>query len=180
MNRKLLGYLLLTVSTVAAAIFASPIPVHTAPFAVSLGVMAFSLWLVRRKPALRELAQQQEAGGFDHAACLESISGALTRLDRHEDLSCELIHSELDRLIQGEVFDFAQNRDSLLLQLGYSPYSRVMGDFTRAERTLNRAWSAAVDNYPGEARDSLRLARELFAEVTEQLKQIMASSVDLT
>ncbi len=48
-----------------------------------------------------------------------------------------------------------------------------MADFTRAERTLNRAWSAAVDNYPGEARDSLYLARELFAEVTAQLKQIL-------
>ena len=179
MNRKLFGYLLLTVSTVAATVFASPIPVFTAPFAVSLGVMAFSLWLVRKKPSPRELAQQQEAGGFDHAACLESISDALTRLDRHEDLSCEQIHRELDRLIQGEVFDFAQNRNDLLLQLGYSPYSRVMGDFTRAERTLNRAWSAAVDNYPGEARDSLRLARELFAEDTAQLKQILDSSVNL-
>ncbi len=175
MNRKLFGYLLLAVSTVAAAVFASPIPVLTAPFAVSLGVMAFSLWLVRKKPAPREL-MQQEAGVFDHAACLESISDALTRLDRHEHLSCEQIHRELDRLIQGEVFDFAQNRNDLLLQLGYSPYSRVMGDFTRAERTLNRAWSAAVDNYPGEARDSLRLARELFAEVTAQLKQILDSS----
>ena len=173
MNRKLLGYLLLTVSTVAAAVFASPIPVLTAPFAVSLAVMAFSLWLVRKKPSPDELARQPDESTFDHVACLESISGALARLDEREDLDCEQIHRELDHLIEGEVFDFAQNRNSLQARLGYGPYSRVMADFTRAERTLNRAWSAAVDSYHGEAHDSLHLARELFAEVTAQLKEIL-------
>ena len=171
MNRKLFGYLLLTVSTVAATVFASPVPVLTAPFAVSLAAMALALWLVRKKPAV-ELAGQPDADSFDHAACLETISKELAGLDRLEVLSCERIHRELDRLIEGAVFDFAQNRNSLLVRLGYGPYSRVMADFSQAERTLNRAWSAAVDSYPGEARDSLKLAAELFAEDSAQLQEL--------
>ena len=177
MNRTFFGYLLLTLSSVAAAVFASPIPVLKGPFTVSLVVMAFSLWLVRKKPSSAEMVRQTDDAVFDHDDCLGSISTSLDRLGRQENLTCEQIHRQLDLLIDGPVFDFAQNRDSLQLLLGYGPYSRVMGDFTRAERTLNRAWSAAVDNYPQEARDSLKLARELFAEVAALLKKSLQSAV---
>ncbi|MBN2288984.1 MAG: hypothetical protein JXQ83_06585 [Candidatus Glassbacteria bacterium] len=178
-NRTVSGYLLLTVSTVAASVFASPTPVLTLPFTVSLAAMAFSLWLVRRKQAPGEPARESEADAFDHLACLESVAGALARLAEQESLTCGQIHRELDPLIEGAVFDFAVNREALLARLDYGAYSRVVGDFTQAERILNRAWSAAVDSYPGEAVDMLRLARELFEEVAALLKRYLQAPAEV-
>ncbi|MEA1997539.1 MAG: hypothetical protein U9N45_07855 [Gemmatimonadota bacterium] len=176
MNLKLAGYILFVVSTVAASVFASRIPVMTGSFAVSLLAMVLSLRLIRRG-AGKAVTDTDSAGSgednyFDFAGCLASIASALDALlEREEHLSCEDIHTGLDSLIEGRVFEFAQAREELLNTCGFGPYARVMSDFTRAERAMNRAWSAAVDGYPAEAIESLKVSREIFCEVAKELNK---------
>ena len=179
MNLKAVGYLLLTVSAVAASVFAARTPVLTGPFAVSLGVMVVSVLILRRglRPE-KEAAQAGEASSaFDFTACLRDITLSLDRLaGSKEELTCEKIHRELDRLIQGPMFDFAQARESLVATLGFASYARIMAEFTRGERAASRAWSAAVDRYLDEAINSLEIAREVFAGVSEILESLKKPS----
>ncbi|HUU28261.1 MAG TPA: hypothetical protein VM123_10650 [archaeon] len=173
MNGKLIGYFLLIVSSITASVYASHIPVLTRGFSISLLVMIFSIWLLRRRAA--SAADITDPSGkkarFDFSGTLESILKALEKLLERDEPSCAEIHRRLDSLIEGQLFDFAQAREELLAALGYGPFARVMADFTQAERTLNRAWSAAVDSYPEEALDSLKLARELFSSLSESLNK---------
>ena len=179
MNSKIVGYLLLTVSAVAASVFAARTPVMTGPFAVSLLVMIVSILLLRRGVRPEKTAERNggRSGVFDFTACLEDVTSSLDRLiGSKEELTCERIHHELDRLIEGSLFDFAQARENLLATVGFAPYARLIAEFTRAERTASRAWSAAVDGYLDEAISSLELAREVFTGVREILNSLQKDS----
>ena len=74
--------------------------------------------------------------------------------------------------MENELFDFSQNRDALLA-LGYGPYARIISTFSRAERMLNRCWSASVDGYEEESFDSLEVALELFGELKEEMAGLL-------
>lgn len=179
MNLKAVGYILLTVSAVAASIFAARIPVIIGPFAVSLLIMAVSILILRSARHQVKAAGQAggESGVFDFSACLHDVTNSLDRLvGAKEELTCGKIHSELDRLIEGPLFDFAQARESILAAYGFALYAQVMAEFTRGERTASRAWSAAVDGYLEEAISSLELAREVFRGLKETLEQLQKSS----
>ena len=179
MNLKAVGYLLLTVSAVAASVSAASTPVLTGPFAVSLGVMVVSILILRRGQRPEKAAAQagDASSVFDFTACLRDITDNLDRLaGSKEELTCERIHRELDHLIEGPLFDFAQARDSLLATFGFASYARVIAEFTRGERAASRAWSAAVDGYLDEAIKSLELAREVFAGVSVILEGLKKPS----
>ena len=178
MNSKIIGYLLLTASAVAASIFAARTPVIAGPFAVSLLVMAISILILRRSPRSEKVAEQSnvESGVFDFSACLADVTSSLDRLvGAKEELTCEKIHRELNLLIEGPLFDFAQARNSLLTTFGFASYARVIAEFTRGERIASRAWSAAVDGYLQESISALKLAHEVFAGVSEILEDLRKS-----
>jgi len=173
MNSKAVGYLLLTLSAVAASVFAARTPVLAVPFGVSLLAMVVSILILRRSLRPEKAAAQagEVSSVFDFTACLREVTGSLDRLiGARAELTCARIHRELDRVIEGPLFDFAQARDSLLADFGFASYARVIAEFTRGERAASRAWSAAVDGYLEEAISSLELAQEVFAGVSEILE----------
>ena len=57
----------------------------------------------------------------------------------------------------------------LAQKLGAGPYGDFMSRFSTAERDLNRSWSAAVDGYPAEAKESLERAAGAFSEALAKL-----------
>ena len=172
----LLSYILLALSTVAASMFAARIPIMTGPFVASVVVMAAAVVMMRlsfRAKLAREV-QDTSSGAFDFLNCLRRVLHVLDKLDKSGTGDCDEIHRELDGLVDGPLFDFAEARDGLLALYGFGPYARVISEFTHSEGMVNRAWSASVDGYPGEARASVARARELFAaliEVMENLEQ---------
>jgi len=173
MNLRLASYMLLTLSTIAASMFAAHTPVMTGPFAASLAVMTVSVVLMRRACRKGIAAGETAGGAYDFSGGLTEVIGALDQLAAAGDPDCAAIHRELERLIEGPLFDFAQARGQLQAVCGFGPYARVIGEFTRGERAVNRAWSAAVDGYPGEARESLGRAREIFADVQKSVDELV-------
>ncbi len=173
------SYILLTLSTVAACLFAARIPVMTAPLAASVLVMAVAVLLMRRgyKARLaREMASESGRGIFDFAASARGVLQTLERLESDEQAGCGQIHRELDRLVDGALFDFAEAREGLLALHGFGGFARVVGEFSRGERAVNRGWSAAVDGYPCEARASVARAREIFAGLVDELERLRRQS----
>lgn len=94
--------------------------------------------------------------------------GASAAIERVESLSPEAASEELEGLGEG-VLTLVEQRQVLAKSLGVGPYAEFMGQFSAAERDLNRAWSAAVDGYPQESRESLTRAAAGFAAAHERL-----------
>lgn len=173
------SYILLTLATVAACLFAARIPVMTTPLVASVTAMAVAVMLMRRGYRAR-LAREVASGSgrevFDFAASARGVLQTLERLESDEQAGCEEIQRVLDRLVDGALFDFAETREGLLALYGFGEFARVVGEFSRGERAVNRGWSAAVDGYPGEARASIARAREIFAGLADELDRLQRRS----
>jgi hypothetical protein len=172
MNLRLTSYVLLALSTIAASMFAARTPVMTRPFAASLVVMAVSVVLMRRAYRKGIAAADTAGGAYDFSGGLREANGVLDRLAAMPDPDCAAIHRELDRVIDGPLFDFIQASRQLQARFGFGPYARVIGEFSRGERAVNRAWSAAVDGYPGEAHEWLGRARDIFADLQKSVNEL--------
>ena len=161
---KRIGNILLVLSTIAATLCAARTPVLEFWFGASCLAMISAVLLLRlsARPPKAGVRQAAAEAAFDFTGCLGEVNSALEKLAGERELSCELIHRELDRLIEGPLFDFARYREQLTAVAGYASFARLVGEFTRAERSLSRAWSAAVDGYREEALDSMSQARERF------------------
>jgi hypothetical protein len=170
----MLSYILLALSTVGACMSAARIPVMTGPFVANVVVMALAVILMRRSYRARIAREVSGAGRgkFDFLAAAVTVLASLDSLADRPDVSCGEIHDELDKLVDGPLFDFAEAREGLLAMHGFGEYARVVGEFSRGERAVNRAWSSAVDGYPEEARNSVKRARELFAELKDDLERL--------
>jgi hypothetical protein len=178
MNLALLSYVLLALSTVAASLFAARIPIMAGPFVASVVVMVASVVMMRvavRARIAREV-QDNDDGAFDFLASVRLVLRMLAELDESGEADCEVIHRRLDGLVDGPLFDFEEARSGLLALHGFAPYARVVSEFTRGERAVNRSWSAAVDGYPDEARASLGRAREIFTDLVGELERLARQS----
>lgn len=168
------SYILLSLATVGACLSAARIPVMTGPLAASVLVMVAAVLLMRhghRRKLAREVSGDG-GGTFDFVGSASKVLDTLGRLYESPEAACEEIHAELDRLVDGPLFEFAEAREGLLARHGFGGFARVVGEFSRGERAVNRAWSAAVDGYPNEARDSVARAREIFAALVGELEKL--------
>jgi hypothetical protein len=98
---------------------------------------------------------------------LALAAGADKLADEAASLSASEIHAKLDPLISGPAYAFVENRDALKASAGIRAYAAVMDPFSRGERQLARAWSAAVDGHEAESRASLLRAAPLLHEATD-------------
>lgn len=98
---------------------------------------------------------------------LEEAVGEL--VPRLELLDAEGLHAAVDPLLNGPAYRFAEGREAVRTAHGMSTYIAVMDAFARAERKLNRCWSAAVDGYTEEARVSLAASLLPLREAREAL-----------
>ena len=173
MNLKRLGNILLVLSTIAATLCAARTPVLEFWFGASCLAMVSAVLMLRlgARPPKAGSRQAAEAA-FDFTGCLGEVNSALEKLAGERELSCERIHRELDRLSDGPLFDFARYREQLVSVAGYASFARLVGEFTRAERSLNRAWSAAVDGYREEALESMNRARDRFVQLGRLLDDL--------
>jgi len=143
----------------------------TEAFAACVIAMAAAVVLMRRayKVELSRKVSQENGGTFDFNMAVKTLLDVLGDLEKRNESSCREIHAELDRLVDGPLFDFAEARHNLLAMYGFGGFARIVGEFSRGERAVNRAWSAAVDGYPDEARDYVTRAREIFTGLAGEL-----------
>lgn len=91
-----------------------------------------------------------------------------------QNLTAPQIHAAIDPILAGPCYHFAANRTTLIDTLGMSGFAEVMSAFADGERHLNRAWSAAVDGYPDEARSVLSLAADELEQALRRLDEATA------
>ncbi len=161
---------LIALSVITASVFAAHIPPLWWPFTASVIVLSAAL------AGLRLL--NRESG--------QTIAKQETPVNRFIDLIQTLIHDLettflneafsqkwLDRLEEKlEHFQLASEslRPGLVDSLGMKQFIAVITPFAQAERQLNRALSAAMDEYPDESLQSLQDARIQLIQTVELLQ----------
>lgn len=80
-----------------------------------------------------------------------------------EEQACGLVTRRLGEALRDFVPAITEARDRLVARMGLGGYAVFMDAFGAAERSLNRAWSAAADNHLAEAIESLDRAGERLA-----------------
>ena len=139
-------------------------------FGAAIAMMLAAVFLNRSSGGSESGAAATENSAYaELKGLLDGVRGASAALvDRIEQLSPEDGAAEIETCGEG-VLTLVEQRQVLAQALGVGPYAEFMGQFSAAERDLNRAWSAAVDGYPQEARDSLQRAAAGFDGALQRL-----------
>ncbi len=77
---------------------------------------------------------------------------------RVQTMEVDAIHTSLTPMFAEYGQPFVDHRELLRKEFGGAKFARILGPFASAERRLNRAWSAAVDQYVDEARAQVQAA----------------------
>lgn len=141
------------------------------------GLVAGSV-LVRRDTARAQRSRQvdgeRQTQGTPQAALAEIVAAAR---GLQADLAALAADADRARAIIERVghvqavlaLRVVEGRDALVADLGMAGYAELMDAFSRLERALNRAWSAAADDVLDEALRSIDEAVALAPEVERRL-----------
>jgi hypothetical protein len=103
---------------------------------------------------------------------LTRLVQGLTALNREKDsVFVYDVHARIDRDLLEDLASFADDREAMIHGMGLVPYAAVMDAFARAERQINRAWSASADGYVDEVWACMAKAQEFMAQAEATLKQ---------
>jgi hypothetical protein len=98
------------------------------------------------------------------------IVEGITALNRGRgEINVYDVHGRIDAELAAEFAGFADARESMIHAIGLQEYADVMGNFARAERLVNRAWSASADGYVDEVWSCLAAAEEAMGEADRLL-----------
>jgi hypothetical protein len=86
------------------------------------------------------------------------------------------VHGRIDEELSPDLADFAEARESMIHTIGLEAYAEVMDNFGRAERLINRAWSASADGYVEEVWSCMEAAEEAINEVDRLLNRYLAGA----
>ena len=159
MERKL-GWLLYVGGVALGALGGTRIPLHLGYFVPGVLLVIVGTVLIRKA-----MASAEEGDGRAGASVqseqehLQLLSDQAIALDGEKaDLSLEAIRERLEGMLLERALPFADGRQALIDRCGMARYAEIMGPFAQAERLLNRAWSAAVDEHRPECEVSIASA----------------------
>ncbi len=132
------------------------------------------------------LRRTESGPGGSHEAAeanVRSLQGSMDTLvknlqslhDHRESTFVYDIHGQIDDTLAPELAAFADARESMIPRFGLAGYAEVMDRFARAERLINRAWSASADGYIDEVWKSLGHAQDEMREAQSHLQRHAAS-----
>ncbi|WP_456326428.1 cell division protein [Palaeococcus sp. (in: euryarchaeotes)] len=168
--KKLIGNIMLTGGLIGGAISAARIPPMWGGVIGSLIIMGVGI-VLRRRGEKEELhrATQKGSGGIQElerilTKAIEDV-GEIMKIEEHNKVRESL--SKVLEFLDG----FAEKARPLRIE-SLKAYGQLMTAFSRAERSLNRAWSAYADGYEGEGRTYLEFGYEGLKETLNTLKSI--------
>ncbi len=151
---------------------------HAWLFALAVAGLVAGSVLVRRHTARaqrsRQVDEERQPQGAPQAALVEIIAAArglqadLPALAADADRARAIIE-RVGRVQAVLALRVVEGRDALVGTLGMAGYAELMDAFSRLERALNRAWSAAADGVLDEALRCIDEAVALAPEVEDRL-----------
>ena len=149
---------------------------HKGLFLLALGAMLAGGLILRREEAqriatlLKRETADHETPGYALDAARSAVDNLLGELvGQRSEEQMHHITSRLDTIQQTHLAAFVNARAELIGRYGIAGYARIMDAFAAAERTLNRAWSAAADGVLPAAIEALEIGRAHLEETQRRL-----------
>jgi hypothetical protein len=165
MNQKeQLGWTLFTVGFLVAAATAMKLPPLWEAFVPSI-IMACGGAIIARSGAMGGAHDEDMASGIELNP-VDLAKAMIKNLSRISGTtSPEKAKEIIEEVQNGDVADFVDQRRIYMKKYGPAKFAHFFGSFAKGERSVNRAWSALIDDHPQEMHDSLRRAANAFREV---------------
>lgn len=137
---------------------------HLPWFLVGLAMMVAGIVAKRSAAGSGEASEEESADSRrEPSAVLGELVERLEALvPTVDDLTPEHLKERVDPLLEELVPEFLESRDALARSQDGATFAELFSSFANGERKLSRAWSAAVDGFAPESRNSLRLALDYF------------------
>ena len=152
---------------------------HKWLFLLALGAMLGGGLILRRQDAqqmavlLNRETDEHETPAYALEAArrdVDQIIGQLVGLRREEQMAH--ITARLDQIQQTHLAAFVEARPELIGRFGIAGFARIMDAFAAAERTLNRAWSAAADGVLPASIEALEIGSAHLEETQRRLAEL--------
>lgn len=147
-------------------------------FLLSMAALIGGAWLLKRSAAMQmaeasDNAKPQDSPAHALQATADGLDELLSQLDQTSQTQdrLRLIVEGVGELQRTHVAAFIDGRDKLVAEFGIGGMAEIMDQFSRAERQINRAWSAACDGHEEEALLSVQTARPLLDAPLEKLQK---------
>lgn len=105
----------------------------------------------------QKMEHSEEAGSekkVDPAKCMETVIRIIKEID-FEGMNQKAIQDKIEDIQLNNLVPFAEARHQFQHDYGLVNFADFFSDFATGERNINRAWSALVDGYMEETRQSL-------------------------
>ncbi len=188
MNKQV-SYVLMIAGTVGASITAartlpnepgweSTWQINTGFFVFSLAVLTVGVMIsrIKDKPLLDVDSETQEDSSIPDRFLLDAKSELQSLFQQSGELSTHELYQKLGTIMQNHLQPFEENRQHIIDKYGMGKYALVMTPFAEAERYLNRAWSAAVDEHKEESVTYIERAVPSLQEAYEEMDKLQQDS----
>ena len=151
---------------------------HKWLFLLALGALLAGGLIIRREDAqqvaalLNREADAQETPAYALESArrdVDQLIGELVGQRREEQMAH--ITARLDKIQQTYLAAFVDARPELVGRYGIAGFARIMDSFAAAERTLNRAWSAAADGVLPASIEALQIGMAHLQETQRRLAE---------
>lgn len=168
--KKLIGNVIITVGLIGGAIASAKNPPIWTAVAGALFIMGIGIAL--RKQGEKEDLHKAAANGLGGAeglkALLDSSLKEIEKIIEEKERDLDRARDHLGKVLE-TLETFAEKAQPLRIK-GIKFYGELMTSFSKAERHLNRAWSAYADGYIGEGDTYLESGYAQLREISKLLK----------
>lgn len=109
----------------------------------------------------------------DPAKCMETVIKIINEID-FAKMNPKTIQEKIEDIQLNNLVPFAEARHQFQHDYGVVNFADFFSDFATGERNVNRAWSALVDGYLDETRDSLMKGFASFEQCHEKILKFNA------
>jgi hypothetical protein len=176
---KLLGFLMVTVGFIAAAL-AAVVRTDTVNWLWYIPALAFGVAgvvMIRTHVARHTKAVHHVAANIETIeTSLGRIAAKISTLDaeKHSIDTYEVRH-RIDELFIDDLETFVEARQSIAHRYGLAAYGEIMTTFAAGERYLNRVWSASADGYIDEVNEYIEKAKDQFVEALAIIRRLQTT-----
>lgn len=162
--------LAITIAIIALVLIAAYTPIHWGYFTIVSIVLSLLIWMQKRevkKTLMEEKSQVFSLTSFEEK--LQSVFKKIIIISDHETTqNDDKKTNDISSLMMPNIDDY---RISMIHQLGVVKYTNISIPFSKAERLINRAISAAVDGYLEEAGHNINEAKKCITITLDEINK---------
>ena len=164
--QKVLTLVIIILAVVSASLYGAMIPINWQGFGVSSLVLLVAI-IFQRKSLKKEIQEGKE-GKYSLQSFLEFTNKLESNLRQILNKNFPITNSQIEKILEKETEKISLEMDSfknkIVEEIGVGKFTEIMTTFAKAERKLNRAYSALIDGYKEETlsdvEESIRLIDE--------------------